>query len=286
MSGLARLTLVAGVVALAGCGGSVPGPTAAATAARTWIEGYPNSIAVLGHSGGTGESSDPKQPGVEVRENSWATGTNPDVRSIYLRILEHNPEIEGHAINLSMGGGNVYQLAVQAEDALASDPVPELMLIQIMDNDMTCPARASELARFRSLLTAVLRKLATGAPSSRQFVVSQFGSVATYAKTLTREERASQSGTGPCDFMTPSGGVAPHKVARLERAVHAYESQLAAACQAVRQCTYDGGAFGRTVDQREYLGSDLNHFSITGHGKAAAVAWAAMRRTRVLPRDP
>jgi hypothetical protein len=48
--------------------------------------------------------------------------------------------------------------------------------------------------------------------------------------------------------------------------------------------TYDGGAFGRITDRRKYLSSDLNHFSIEGHAKAAAVAWAAMRRTHVLPR--
>jgi hypothetical protein len=52
----------------------------------------------------------------------------------------------------------------------------------------------------------------------------------------------------------------------------------------VRQCTYDGGAFGRIGDRPEYVSSDLNHFSIKGHAKAAAVAWAAMRRTHVLPR--
>lgn len=50
--------------------------------------GYHNSIAVLGHSGATGgETSDAPLPGIEVRENSWPTGTNPVVNSLYLRIL-------------------------------------------------------------------------------------------------------------------------------------------------------------------------------------------------------
>ena len=115
-------------------------------------------------------------------------------------------------------------------------------------------------------------------------MVSQFGSVPTYARSLSRDERASQGGTGPCDFMTPTGSVAPEKVARAERAIHAYEAALEAACKTVRQCTYDGGAFGHVVDRREYVASDLNHFSIKGHAKAAAVAWAAMRRAHVLPR--
>jgi hypothetical protein len=124
----------------------------------------------------------------------------------------------------------------------------------------------------------MLRKLARGAPNASQFVVSQFGSVPTYAGSLTRTERASQAGTGPCDFRTPTGDIAREKVARLERAIHAYEDALEAACDKVSQCTYDGGAFGRIVDRREYLSSDLNHCSIEGHAKAAAVAWAAIRR--------
>ena len=119
LSAIATLTLVASAAALAGCGGSDSEPrartnaatgTSAATStptrrqrARKWTRGYPDSITVLGHSGSTGENSDPDQPGVEVRENSWATGTNPEVDSLYLRILEHNPAIEGHAIALFRG---------------------------------------------------------------------------------------------------------------------------------------------------------------------------------------
>ena len=299
LSAIATLTLVASAAALAGCGGSDSEPNSSTNAppstsratptpaperARKWTRGYPNSIAVLGHSGSTGENSDPDQPGVEVRENSWATGANPKVNSLYLRILEHNPAIEGHAVAYSEGGASIVEVATQADRLLEDDPRADLIVIQVMDNDMTCPVEGAALSDFRTLLTATLTKLGRGAPNSSQFMVSQFGSVPTYARSLTREERAAQGGTGPCDFMTPTGAIAPKKVARLENAIHAYEGALEAACDKVRQCTYDGGAFGRIADRREYVSSDLNHFSIKGHAKAAAVAWAAMRRTHVLPR--
>ena len=66
---------------------------------------------MLGHSGATGESSDPKKPlHYEARENSWATGTNPAVKSLYLRLLAVNPTIEGHNFNLAQGGADVRQL--------------------------------------------------------------------------------------------------------------------------------------------------------------------------------
>ena len=124
---------------------------------------------------------------------------------MYLRILEHNPAIEGRDASYSEGGAGINQVALQADRLLESEPKPDLIVIQVMDNDLRCPVDSAALSDFRKRLTSMLKKLAEGAPNSSQFVVSQFGSVASYAKTLTRAERTSQSGTGPCDFMTPTG---------------------------------------------------------------------------------
>jgi lysophospholipase L1-like esterase len=300
LTALATLTLVAASAALAGCpgsdeeqpankGASASTPAARKTeaakpqaSARKWSHGYPSSIAVLGHSGATGESSDPNQPGVEIRANSWATGSNTEVGSVYLRLLDRNPAIKGHNENYAEAGADVNALAGQADRLLARHAKPALILIQIMDNDLICPVNTGALSSFRRQLTAIVKKLARGAPYSREFVVSQIGSVDTYAKALTREERASQGGSGPCAFMTPTGDIPPRKVARAEKAIHAYEAALKAACGTVRQCTYDGGAVGQIVDRREYYGPDLNHLTIEGHAKLAAAAWAAMRRAHVL----
>jgi hypothetical protein len=246
--------------------------------------GYPNSVAVLGHSGATGENSDPKRPGLEVRANSWATGTNPKVDSVYLRILAHNPAIKGHNDNYAEAGADVQALAAQADRLLESDSKPELILIQSIDADLTCPVDREALSGYRGKLTATLEKLGRGAPNSREFVVSQFGNPRTDTKILTREERASQGGTGPCDFMTPSGAVARKKLTRLERAIHAYEAAVKTACGAVRQCTYGSDALARTIDKRAYYSNDLNHFSIRGHARVAAAVWSAMQRTGTVPR--
>ena len=246
--------------------------------------GYPDSIAVLGHSGATGENSDPKRPSVEVRANSWATGTNPKVDSVYLRILARNPAIKGHNSNYAEAGANVQALAAQADRLLQSNPKAELILIQSIDADLTCPVNRQALSGYRGKLTATLEKLARAAPNSREFVVSQFGNPRTDAKILTRDERASQGGTGPCDFMTLSGDVAPTKLVRLERAIHAYEAAVQAACRAVRQCAYGGDALARTIDKRAYYSNDLNHFSIRGHARVAAAVWSAMQRTGIVPR--
>jgi hypothetical protein len=245
--------------------------------------GYPSSIAVLAHSGATGENSDPSRPGQEVRANSWATGTNPAVNSVYLRILAKNPKIEGHNVNLAHGSATVQDLVVMSKQVVAMTSKPELVLIQIMDADIVCPARKQAYGSFRSTFVSALKVLARGAPDSRFFVVSQFGSPTTEWRTFTLAERKSVGGTGACDYLDPGGKVVPKKLARLESAIHGYEAQLKAACKQVQQCRYDGGAFGRIVNKREYVSSDLNHFSVKGHAKAAAVAWSALQRAGLLP---
>ncbi len=242
--------------------------------------GYPNSIAVLGHSGATGESPNPQLSGVEVRANSWATGTNPKVNSVYRRILALNPAIQGRNYNLAKGGATVQQLVEQARTAVTQyNPPPDLILIQIMDNDIVCPASTHAVSAFGATFVSALGVLAIGAPDSSFFVVSQFGSPGTWVRSLRRAERLTIAGTGPCDPVDPSGQIAPKKVARLDRVIHRYEAQLKAGCEQFTQCRYDGGAFGAVVDRREYVAAhDINHFSIKGHAKAAAVACAAMKR--------
>jgi len=271
---LACLIAVSSAAARSGAG------DAGQTAAR-----YPNGIAVLGHSGATGENSDPSAPPRhEARENSWATGTNPAVKSLYLRLLALNPRIKGHNFNLAQGGANVLRLYKQATIAVPKlSPRPDLFVIQIMDNDVRCDG--SNIPKFQSTLVSVLKVLAKGPPNTRIFVVSQFGSPATYAASLTLAQRKQfGGGSGPCDFIDSAGDVIPERVANLESAIQRYEAALAAACKRVAICRYDGGAFSRIVDRAEYLSSDLNHFSIKGHAKAAAVAWEAMKQTGVIPR--
>ncbi|MFL5933717.1 MAG: hypothetical protein ACJ755_07650 [Gaiellaceae bacterium] len=246
---------------------------------------YPNAIAVLGHSGAIGENSDPDRPGVVVRANSWATGTNRAVNSVYLRILARNRLIKGHNFNLAQGGATVGQLVNQATIAVPKlKPRPELFLVQIMDADIRCPATEGNYTSFGSTLVTALSALAKAAPSARIFVVSQFGSPLTYARSLTPAERRTFGGTGPCDFVAPDGAIVAKKAALLDEAIHGYEAQLKASCKRIRQCRYDDGAFGNIVDRRDYFSSDLNHFSIKGHAKAASVAWAAMKRAGIIPR--
>ena len=242
------------------------GATAADSSEPAGLDGgayvdYPSSIAVLAHSGATGESSDPRRPRFEARENSWATGTNPAVDSVYRRILAKNPAIEGHNFNLAHGSANVRDLLRQAERAVARRAEARVDPRADHGRGHGLPGDGRDYATFRAGFISALEALAQGAPESSIFVVSQFGSPSNW-RMLRPVERRRIGGTGPCAFLDPEGRVVPKELARLERIIHGYEAQLAAGCKTVRQCRYDGGAFGRIVDRRAYFSSDLNHLSV------------------------
>lgn len=270
--------------ALAGCSFAALAGAAPAES-RPSRAGYPSSIAVLGHSGATGLNSDPLHPGVDARANSWATGTNPAVKSLYLRILAKNERIRGHNHNFALDGATVAGLAAQASRISYLEQAPDLVVVQIIDNDIRCDGNdKAYLADFRRTFVSALNAVRRAAPRSQIFVVSQLGRPRTWANALTPTERRSiGGGTGPCDFLSSSGTIVPKRLAYLEATIRGFEAQLAAGCKRVSGCRYDNGAFGRVVVRREYLSSDLGHPSVKGHAKAASAAWAAMERAGIVP---
>jgi len=202
------------------------------------------------------------------------------VKSLYLRILAHNPAIKGHNFNLAINGSKVDSLLLQAKKAVTLKP--DLVVIQSIDNDITCDDIGYK--RFGSAFARVLDVLATGAPDARIFVVSQFGSPGAYAKALTLKQRMrSGGGAGRCDFISATGAIIPTRLAYLDKVIHRYEAAVAAACKNVASCRYDGGAFGAAVHRPAYISHDLAHFSVQGHAKAAAVAWSALKKVGIIP---
>jgi len=256
-------------------------PAGAAPAATP---AYPNSIAVIGHSFATGEGvTGPRA--VRIR-SSWVTGDNPAVQSLYSRILARNPAIRGNRFNLAIGGADVASMLLQAQKAVTIKPTPELVVVQGIDNDITCDNVGHK--PFQVAFARVLDVLATGLPDARIFVVSQFGSIPTWIKALTLKQRINQrdrisGSSGPCAFLDRSGAPIPKRVAYLEAVIHRYEAAVATACKAVATCRYDGGAFGRIVERPEYISWDVIHLSVQGQAKAAAVAWEAMKRVGIIP---
>jgi hypothetical protein len=275
-----RLLIPAVLAALAGV------PLASASTRHT--ASYPSSIAVLGTPTAAGWGADPAHPFWEARDGSWATGTNPSVRSVYWRLLALNPAVKGHDVNLASdesapeaAGHELDAFAVQVHQALQLRVKPQLLLVQVIDRAMKCDGTTERnFADYGSRFSSALEELAQGLPSARIFVVSQWGSFASYVnylKGLDVNARLKNAGKRPCQLVaSPSGQVMPSRIAYAKSIITGEEAQLRAACAKVANCRYDGGAAQRIA----VTAGDVSEFQYTptflGQAKLAAAEWKAM----------
>lgn len=238
-----------------------------------------DAIAVLGHSGTTGYDSDPEQPGTDIPENSWATGTNPAVRSIYQRLLATHPDLKNHTTSLGVDGSVVDDLAAQVDVMLSLDPLPDVVIIQTIDNDMQCDGTdAANQKRFGKTLGTVLDTINSKDRYAQIFFVDVWGSVQTYTE-VTKDLPASvaaASGNGPCDTYASDGKVRPAGVASEQRIIDGYFRVIERVCAAHPRCWTDGGELKQMPLRPGDLASDANHLSVQGHAVMARYAWDAL----------
>ena len=236
---------------------------------------------VIGHSGATGYDSDPQRPDVDIGKNSWATGTNPDVDSVYLRVLAHNPAVAGNRSNLAIDGSDVTSLIDQAHQAVALTPAPELVLVQSIDNDIQCDGSdAANYEPYRSKLTEVLDTLGTGLPKAQVFFVDQWADVSTYDRAAFAVDPDHITGTGPCDVVDPNTKqIVPSKEAYLQGLVDDYFGIITDVCSKYPACRTDGGAMHKMDLAPADLSTDMNHLSVAGHAKMAQIAFDALYGT-------
>ncbi len=275
--------LVAGC-ATPGTSSSAPSggsPLAGATtsAAASTDSSQPVGVAVLGHSGATGYDSDPDQPDKDVRANSWATGTNPQVASIYLRLLATDPSLEGHASNIAIDGSNVVSLISQATKLVGQAPKPTLVLVQSIDNDIKCDGTdAANYEPYRTKLTQAMDILTQGVPDAKIFFVSQWADVQTYDRVVFSVQPQHLTGDGPCDpVSSTTGKIDPAKEAYLQGLVNDYFGIVTETCALYPSCRTDGGAMQHMDLVPADLASDLNHLSVAGHAKMAAIEFEVLQ---------
>ena len=241
---------------------------------------YPNSVVVLGHSAAPAYGSDPAHPYRDAPKNSWATGVNPLVKSIYSRILAVNPAIKGHNVNLARDEVTVKDLAAQAHKAVTLTPKPELVLIEI-EGDVKCDGSdESRWGDFRTGVSTALDTLTKGLPNAKIFVVSYWGSFPSYVKYLeglSMSARLKHAGKGLCQYVeAPSARVVPSHVAYTKKIVTGYNKQLAAACAQFPQCHYDRGAAQNLAVTSDDISLTQEDLTVQGQAKLADAEWAAM----------
>lgn len=236
----------------------------------------PVGLAAIGHSALTGEGSTIQG---DSRANSWATGTNPDVESIYLRMIERRPETEGSVANAAVGGAVAATLESQAATVLEQLPAPELVILQTIDNDLRCDgtdaAHAAELGeQVRSALELIVER----SPNTKVLVVSQVGRPLPHAQMRAAAGTAFPGAGGECDLFDANGQVAPDGAARLTAIIEGYEQAQREACEQVANCFDDGGAGSSFAERWEYFeGGDENHFNAVGLAALAEHMWPAVQ---------
>ena len=258
-------------VVAVGCAGSGDdaGSTDSQPSTAASEESGPLGVVALGHSGLTGENSDPDRPGEDVPENSWATGTAPRVDSTYQRLVALRPETRDRVANQAQGGADAAALVTQAEAALQTVPTPELVIIQTIDNDIRCDVTDAEhVEEFGAAADATLDVITAASPDSRILLVGQMGRPdPAYIEQLVLEDPAAKarlSGTGVCDFFDPAGQLVEANFETLTGIIDGYKAEQARVCAAVSRCRTDDGARAAYVDELANFSSDWAHLNAPG----------------------
>jgi hypothetical protein len=235
----------------------------------------PVGLVAIGHSGLTGEGT--AGEGEPMSDNSWATGTNPAVDSVYLRMVAAHPETEGHVANAARGGAVAAELPTMATVALRTVPRPALVIISTIDNDIRCDGTDPDhVAEFGASVQEALTAISAASPDSKILLVGQLGRPSVeFIETLIAEDPSVKqflTGPGICDFMNVDGELVPAHFQTLTEIIEAYETEEARVCMAFPHCRTDGGARAAYEDKRENFGAG-GHLNVQGQAEEAELIW-------------
>jgi hypothetical protein len=247
-----------------------PSVTAAARTPRL------DAIAVIGHSGATGYNSTDTDE--DVPENSWATGSNPKVDSISSRLLATHPALKDHAYNAAVSGSDSNDLMGQAQDLLVNDPVPDIVFIQSIDNDLQCDGSdAQNLPAFKSRVADVITFLRQNIPGVKLYFDDQAVNVHAYDVVVAhRPGGLFHLDTGDDCNVVKDGKLDPVGEARLQKLVDQYFAQLVSICKSVSNCATDDGALQDMAVTDADISADMDHFTVSGLAKVARIVWDTM----------
>jgi hypothetical protein len=287
----AVLALCLAVLTAAACGSSSgSASTVANTASARPLSGTASAshplrgIIALGHSALTGENSDPQRPGVPAPQNSWATGTNPAVGSIYQRLAAVDPAFRGHAVNAAFGGATAATLVGQATRALRVEPNPRLVIIEIIGTDIRCDGSdSSHYPVFGRQVKAALNLIARQAPHATILLMSWPGRPLRVSKAIIGTPAVpALSGSNMCSPFDPNLRLDRKHIRTLTRIIEGYESELAKVCATVPECHTDNGRATHFHVRASYYSYsndwDWQHYNVAGLGALARFMWPTVAK--------
>ncbi|MGP4004036.1 SGNH/GDSL hydrolase family protein [Streptomyces sp. 8N706] len=279
----AALTAVAVLTGLTGCdsGDDSSGGRHRATGSPrpkptpVW-DTSPRSIAALGDSITRG--FDACLVLADCPEASWATGTDPRVRSLAQRLLK---KPEGRSWNYAHSGARMADLPRQVTAAVAHRP--ELVTVMLGANDACRDSTAlmTPVATFRSDFASSLRTLRRALPKTQVYVTS-----IPDLKRLWSEGRRNPLGKqvwrlGICSSMLSEPDAMDQAATARRQQVYdrvvGYNTALKDVCGKDPLCRYDGGAvFGYLFTGEQLSTWDWFHPSRNGQRRLAEMAYRAI----------
>jgi hypothetical protein len=282
----AVLAVCLAVLTAASCGSSSGVASAAANTASasppsaTTSASHPlRGIIALGHSALTGENSDPQRLGMPAPQNSWATGTNPAVDSIYQRLVAVDPAFRGHAVNAAFGGAPAATLVGQATKALRVEPNPRLVIIEIIGTDIRCDGSdSSHYPVVGRQVKAALDLIARQAPHATILLVSWPGRPLQVSKAIIGTTAVpALSGSGMCSPFDPNLRLDMKHIRTWTGIIEGYESELAKVCATVPECHTDNGRATHFHVRASYYNYsndwDWQHYNVAGLAALARFMW-------------
>lgn len=267
--------VVTGVASTAALIGVNPSPATAATA-------YPSSIDALGDSMTKAFNTNCPFAWTDCPTNSWATGTDTTVNSMYLRLKALNPEIQGRAYNDAVSGAKMSDLPRQAWSAVGRGVQAVTVL---MGNNDACGGSSGTMTSvdsYRADFTTAMDTLTTGLPDAQIRVSSLPDAYQLWELYHTDSNAVAAWQTfGMCNalLLNPTS-TEPADVARRaafrQREID-YNTALAQVCAEYSQCTFDGNVGFNTTFQKEHVSTnDYFHPSLAGQALIASTGWRAI----------
>jgi len=229
--------------------------------------------------------ADPQRPGEAALQNSWATGTNPAVDSIYQRLAAVDPTMRGHAVNAAGVGAPTGSLVGQAITALGVVPNPRLVIIDIIGTDIRCDGSdSSNYPVFGLQVKAAIDFIARLAPHATILLMSRPGRPLPDSKAIIGTPGAAapisqaQSGSDICSPFDPDLRLDMKHITTLTGIIEGYESEQAKVCATVPECHTDNGRATHFQVPASHYSSDWEHLNVTGLAALAAFMWPTVAK--------
>ncbi|MCX5378499.1 SGNH/GDSL hydrolase family protein [Streptomyces sp. NBC_00091] len=276
------VAVLAAVVTGCDSGGPAAGGERGAQAPPRWNPA-PASVAAVGDSITRG--FDACSVLADCPEVSWATGSDPAVRSLAARLLG-DAEVPARSWNYAVTGSRMADLPGQL--ASAAQHKPGLVTVMVGSNDACRPTASSmtPVAEFRAGFEQSLKDLRAASPTSQVYVSS-----VPDLQRLWEQGRDSPVvrqiwKLGICQSMladplsAEAGATARREKVRAR--VVEYNEVLREVCAKDELCRYDGGA----VFQYPFAADQLSHWDWFHPGKDGQARLAELAHRQVTAAQP